>query len=64
MPEVTFRGAKSRDADVGSRQVTVDGKKYLLRLDTPTEVPASVVKVLKQDDEHNYDYGSSKTQEG
>lgn len=58
MPPVTFRGAKSRAEDVGSVQLTEDGKDYLLRKDVEEDVPAAVVKRLKSDEfsGHNFEF--------
>ena len=58
MPPVTFRGAKSRAEDVGSIQLTEDGKDYLLRKDVDKDVPAAVIKRLKSDEFSglNFDY--------
>ena len=54
MPKVTLR-AGARGEDIGSVQVTVDGKDYLFQLDRESEdVPQKVVKAVEAEG-HKFD---------
>lgn len=61
MPHLTLRGGKGGE-DIGSVQVTVDGKKYLAQLDREIEVPQKVAKAFT-DSGHKFDTGK-QSEEG
>ena len=59
MPKLTLRGG-SRGQEIGSVQVTVDGKDYLFQLDRESDdVPQKVVKAAEATG-HKFETSSSK----